>query len=141
MSTLHFKGGRMALADRYYMRRRKKKVLETSNGIVFVPVDAFRINESGIFKPERLPKNEELVVVEKGEPTNNVIILEDWRATDKIYLMSMVIFWIRGTQYTFQVLPSDSFGYGKFSQIGVDKPIRQPGKDARTSSGATAKFS
>lgn len=130
----------MVLADRYYMRRRKKKVKETEKGIIFIPVDAFHINQFGTLKPERLPKNDELVAVEKGEPRENVIILEDWRATDKIYLMSMVIFWIRGVQHTFQVLPSDSFGYGKFSQVGVSKPIKQPGKDARTSSGATAKI-
>jgi hypothetical protein len=86
--------------------------------------------------PSRLPKNNELVAVKPGKPTqDNVIILSDWKVDGEIHIMSTVIFSVDMVEYTFQIVPSNHSAYGMFSLVNTRTLEQYPGRMARTSSG------
>ena len=90
------------------------------------------VDETGSFRPSMLPKSGVLVHIESGSPDIPIIVLDNWKITGKIHLMTELVFWSNGFTYTFQVVPSDLADYGKLSLISVLPSESQPGSASRT---------
>ncbi len=90
--------------------------------------------------PNRLPKNNELVAITPGSPkAENVLVLRGWEVAGTIHLMSNVVIWHAGIEYTYQILMSDDPRYGKFSLVNKVKRDQYPGSGTRTGDGGGRK--
>ena len=63
----------------------------------------------------------------------NVLVLKGWRVAGTIHLMSNVVFWYKGFEYTYQVLMSNKPSLGRFSLVSKNVSVPHPGHSTRTS--------
>ena len=110
--------------------RAKSKIMD--NKEMTHPPGRCYVDETGSFRPSMLPRNGTLVHVEQGTPDIPIIVLDNWKITGKIHLMTELVFWSNGFTYTFQVVPSDLADYGKLSLVSVIPAESQPGSASRT---------